>query len=349
MRQDIICCIEYPYIDVYYRDTYYSFYSKKHCDYSRYCFRISFFSDDVNEHNFYDLNLSDKFYGYMVLRPTVRRVVGYTFLSPALFEEREFVCCLCKKDVSVYGRKLSVTGFPFCGQDGEAVSCAEISLMMMMDYFSHKYNKYSQLLPSQIIKILSRYSNERQLPSRGLPSDMISFVLRKIGFGIRTYTRQKEDADYEVYSNDEFKRLLYIYIESGFPIITCTSDHTYLVIGKENKIGEDNVKLVTINDNERPYKLIGYNEEITSFIVPLYEKIYLDAEMIQIDEVIKSLEEGIPGLKIKKEDTKYIYRCFLTTSRSYKEYITQANNKDSREHFVCMAMPRFVWVCEMLP
>lgn len=101
---------------------------------------------------------------------------------------------------------------------------------------------------------------------------MISFVLRKIGFGIRTYTRQKEDADYEVYSNDEFKRLLYIYIESGFPIITCTSDHTYLVIGKENKIGEDNVKLVTINDNERPYKLIGYNEEITSFIVPLYEK-----------------------------------------------------------------------------
>ena len=54
MRQDIICCIEYPYIDVYYRDTYYSFYSKKHCDYSRYCFRISFFSDDVNEHNFYE-------------------------------------------------------------------------------------------------------------------------------------------------------------------------------------------------------------------------------------------------------------------------------------------------------
>ena len=48
MRQDIICCIEYPYIDVYYRDTYYSFYSKKHCAYSRYCFRISFFSGDVN-------------------------------------------------------------------------------------------------------------------------------------------------------------------------------------------------------------------------------------------------------------------------------------------------------------
>ena len=179
MRKDIVCCIEYPYIDIYYRDTYYAFYSKKHNNYSRYCFRISFFSNDVNEQNFYDQDLSNKFYGYMVLRPTVRRVIGYTFFSPTLFNERSFVCCLCKKDVSIYGRKLSVTGFPFCGQDGEAISCAEISLIMMMDYFSYKYNKYRQLLPSQIVKILSKYSNERQLPSRGSPLDMISFVLKK--------------------------------------------------------------------------------------------------------------------------------------------------------------------------
>lgn len=348
MRKDITCCIEYPYIDTYYRDTYYSFYSKKHSNNSRYCFRISFFSSDVNEQNFYELNLSDKFYGYMVLRPTVRRVIGHTFLTPVLFNEHKFVCCLCKKKVSIYGRILSISGFPFCGQDGEAVSCAEISLMMMMDYFSHKYNKYSQLLPSQIIRILSRYSNERQLPSRGLHSEMLSFVLRKLGFGIRTYTRQSEDADYEVYSNEDFKRLLYIYIESGFPIITCTNDHTYLIIGKENKIVEDNVKLVTINDNERPYKFIDYNEDITSFIVPLYEKIYLDAEMIQIEDVIKSLEEGIANLNIKKKRAKYFYRYFLTSSRSYKEYITQSDLKDSREHFVCMAMPRFIWVCEMI-
>lgn len=369
MRKDIICCIEYPYIDTYYRDTYYSFYSRKHANQSRYCFRISFFLHNVNEHNFYDLDLSNKFFGYMVLRPTVRRVIGYTFLSPTLFEKHEFVCCLCRNKVSIYGRKLSITGFPFCGQDGEAVSCAETSLIMIMDYFSHKYNKYSQLLPSQIIRILSRYSNERQLPSRGLPSDMLSFVLRKLGFGIRTYTRQKEEADYEVYSNEEFKRLLYIYIESGFPIIVCTCDHTYLVIGKENKIGEENIKLVSINDNSRPYELIDYNDSITSFIVPLYEKIYMDAETIQIDEVIKSLEEEIRKLekekaipnkekkgttneskefKVNKDNTKYIYRSFLTTSRSYKEYIVQAKVQDSRELFICMAMPRFIWVCEMI-
>lgn len=349
MRKDVICCIEYPYIDTYYRDTYYSYYSKKHCNYSRYCFRISFFSKEVCQENFFDLDLSDKFYGYIVIRPTVQRVIGYTFLNPTLFIDHQFVCCLCRKKVSVYGRKLTITGFPFCGQDGEAVSCTETSLIMMMDYFSYKYSKYSQLLPSQIIKILSRYSNERQLPTRGLASEMISFILRKLGFGIRTYTRRiNDESDYEVYDDEEFKRLLYIYIDSGFPIVTCTNNHTFLLIGKENKIGIENVRLVSINDNERPYKLIEYNQDITSFLVPLYEKIYLDAEMIKIDDVIKSLEEEIPDLKVKKDKTEYIYRSFLTTSRSYKEYITRSNLKNSREHFVCMAMPRFIWVCEMI-
>jgi len=51
LRQDLSCCIEYPYVDMYYRDTYYNYYAKKHKDYNRYCFRISFslFSDAVHK------------------------------------------------------------------------------------------------------------------------------------------------------------------------------------------------------------------------------------------------------------------------------------------------------------
>lgn len=42
-RDDITCCLEYPYVDEFYRDSYYAFYSHKHAEYSRYCFRLSFF------------------------------------------------------------------------------------------------------------------------------------------------------------------------------------------------------------------------------------------------------------------------------------------------------------------
>ena len=51
---DVLCCIEYPYVEEYYRDSYYSFYSRKHKEYNRNCFRISFFKPVVTEENFYD-------------------------------------------------------------------------------------------------------------------------------------------------------------------------------------------------------------------------------------------------------------------------------------------------------
>lgn len=43
MVVNLTVCIEYPYVDEYYRDTYYSFYARKHTGYNRYCFRLSFF------------------------------------------------------------------------------------------------------------------------------------------------------------------------------------------------------------------------------------------------------------------------------------------------------------------
>ena len=39
MPSDLCCCIEYPYIDEVYRDTYYNFYSRKHGNHGRYCFK----------------------------------------------------------------------------------------------------------------------------------------------------------------------------------------------------------------------------------------------------------------------------------------------------------------------
>ena len=65
MRNDLTCCIEYPYVDEYYRDTYYSYYSRKHISYNRYCFRISFFSNRITEDNFFSADMRGAFYGYM--------------------------------------------------------------------------------------------------------------------------------------------------------------------------------------------------------------------------------------------------------------------------------------------
>ena len=48
LHDDIICFIEYPYVDKFYRDSYYTFFSKKHNSYNRNSIRISFFSDKLD-------------------------------------------------------------------------------------------------------------------------------------------------------------------------------------------------------------------------------------------------------------------------------------------------------------
>ena len=348
LRTDLSCCIEYPYVDMYYRDTYYNYYAKKHSDYNRYCFRISFFDRDVTYVNFHTIeNLSEKFYGYIVLRPTKKRATGYSFLSPKAYVDHNFSCCVYKRKASIYGRKLSVFGFPFCGQDGEMITCAETSLMVMVDYFSHKYSKYREILPSDIIQLLSKQKTERQLPSRGLPSELISHILSTLGLGIRIYYRKNDNGD-DAYSEKEFKEWLYAYIESGLPIQISTKEHSFLIIGKENKLGTRNVKLVTIDDNKRPYKLIDFNEEILSFSVPLYEKIYLEVDVIDIKAVQEILEENFQDINTHIGESGYLLRRFITSSRSYKNYISKMSNLVSREHFLCKAMPRFIWVYEII-
>ncbi len=282
VREDIVCCVEYPYVDEFYRDSYYAFYSRKHGEYSRFCFRLSFFSQDIQECNFYAVDMSDKYWGYIVLRPTPKRIVGYTFLSPLIYNKHDYSCCLCERTSSIMGRKLTVSAFPFCGQDGDVGTCSETILVIMMDYFSRRYNRYSRLLPSDITRYLFESNNERDYPSRGLDSSTISQLLHNYGFSVRTYSRNVAECENSdiCYNDEDFNRHLYTYVDSGFPIFACTKEHAFLVIGKENKFPFEGPLLVTMNDNERPYKEKVLNNDIISFIVPLSEKIYLDAEIV---------------------------------------------------------------------
>lgn len=350
-NQNLVCCVEYPYVEPIYRDTYYQYYSKKHNAPCRFCFRISFFSDDVNEDNFYQLStteLSDRYYGYITIRPTTARVIGYSFLSPKVLANHDFVCCLCRRTSSILGRKLTVHGFPFCGQDGEAMSCAETTLTVLMDYFSRKYFKYGQLLPSHILKILASQTYERQLPSKGILSENMAYVLRKVHFGIRNYTLNASHGD-DAYDKEEFKTLLYEYIDSGFPLIVCQDNHTYLAIGRMKKNGSNEVNIVTMNDNSSPYKIVSFEQaKITSFIVPLDERIYLDGENCRPEAIWESLHQDLPEFTIIQDDKQFFMRKYLTSARSYKDFIASLNIPVFRNIISSTSMPRFIWVCEYI-
>lgn len=348
MRTDLTCCMEYPYVEEYYRDSYYSFYSRKHHSCNRNCFRLSFFDSSVNEFNYYEINLSGKYYGYTVFRPTPKRIIGYTFLSPLIYMENDFPICCCKRTVSIMGKILEVTGFPFCGQDGEMNSCAENAIVIMFDYFSRRYNKYSRVLPSQIALHLSDYILNRKQPSIGLDMDTVSSIIGNMGMATRRYIKQDNDESIiQGVSPENFIDILHIYVESGIPIYASTSTHAFLIIGRENKYFDNGAKVVCMNDSERPYSLLESVENIDDFIVPVPENILLNAEHLNFKECIEAISQEFSDIEFLKQDEKFYHRVYLTTSRSYKAYIANSNlSIENKIVVTSIAMPRFVWVCE---
>jgi hypothetical protein len=325
--------------------------------------------------------LSSKYYGFFIIRPLIWHMLGRSLISPKAFKDKEFVCCLIKDRVSLLGIELEVCGFPHTAQDVETHSCAESALWCLYEYYGSKYSQYKPLLPSQIIKPLQNNAEQRILPSRGLTDKELAKCLNSNGFQSLVYTVSE-------YSEDKpFYQLINIYIESGIPLLLFlegeTVGHAVLVIGHEEndliyyrqddpwaKYNSEpwvdvslliHKKLIFIDDNLPPY----YSEKlepgekdskpclkyrgliIHSFIVPLPTHTYLSAE-IAYDWLKKVFDN--PTVGFKKIGRNWITRLMLTSSHSFKKFISERDEKmdaDFKKNFLTIAMPRFVWVCEI--
>ena len=383
MDEGLWVLIEYPYVDKVYRDSYYSYFSSKHNAYSRDCIRLSFFSEKISLEYFrqpaFEPTLKESFRGYLVIRPTFPNIIGRSLLDKRIFTENNFVICNYKGNVSVNGVKLDVCGFPHSSQDGESLSCAETTIWSIMEYFGNRYPDYRPAFPSNILNVLSKFVKQRLLPSNGLTVDQISFALKEFGFG--TYIYSRKDA-----YNEEIENIISYYIESGIPIIAALENdnvaHAIVVIGheidstldfksiKKRKLryGTKKVeyidytdlprKYVVNDDNLPPYTLVdlgypveryGDNSEFTgciieSIVVPLYKKIYLEAVKAK-GLVLAVASDEIFGYKFKKD---FVFRFFLTSSRSLKQHIV---NQDSlsivlKDYLILSKMPKFIWCGE---
>lgn len=216
LKDNIHFLIESPYVDRVYRDGYYKYFSTKRGNYPRDCIRLSLFEGSISPGEFRDSEtiqkLQKRYRGFIVLRPTPPNIIGRSVLSPSALKVNDFLCLTTRFHSSVNGVKFEIDGFPHSSQDGETITCAETSLWAVMEYFGHKYNYYTPVLPSVILESLRPTSSERQIPSRGLHIEQLAYALRGCGFGARIYSRKE-------FSDVEFKRLFSTYVESGLPLI----------------------------------------------------------------------------------------------------------------------------------
>lgn len=341
------------YIDRIHRDSFYSYYSENHIEISRYCKRLLFFIDGIDTSKDDDFKyLEERFLGSMVIRPLKNGFLGRTLITPCCLNidtDYPLFIRLAKYKVNYMGMEFNVEAFPFLTQDGIVTTCAETSILVMMDYYSNKYNDYRFAVPSDISKIAEKTTSSRVVPSLGLNYEVMSKILCNFGFFTTFHHSNKLERMVKM------RNYLYYYVESGMPIcINLSSEgkgHAVVCIGhKEISIrkmlntltshsgtyftstASGCEALIVIDDNIRPYSeyvfttgnknpyimTVKRNDSayqkiwtIDCFIAPLHKRMNMNAARAEqaVLELIKSPEIN---------PCKYFKECTVPSNDEFK-------------------------------
>lgn len=317
--------MESGHIDEAYTDTYYNYFSGLHFPPSKYCKRFSFFKSEVIKPYFVRKNLhkqlQENLIGTMVIRPLKYGFIGRTLLDPAKLagsdSKKGIYIRTARFTQHILGVEFTIDAFPFCSQDFSFMTCAEVTILNLMEYYAMRYHSYRKVLPSDIKNLSQQYQYERVTPSAGLTYLVVSKILSEFGFTPRLYNRESVKIHQLVGDEreNEIKRIMHYYVESGIPVAVnvepekgdLREGHSLLCIGHTGKIDEERaqkyamarmngkhevinsadfyVQYCVIDDHQKPYEIREYGEMstfsdmvISNLAVPLNKKMYLEAK-----------------------------------------------------------------------
>lgn len=299
------------YVDQLYRDEYYTFYSKKHFGLSRNTKRLVLFSgkytnedfivNDEEKHRKIEQNLI----GTIVIKPT--KTIGRVLINPFRLIIPNCYVRTTSFEISVLGNTYFLEAFPLSGQDSEVMTCAEVNIWQIMEYFGCRYRNYKTLLPSEMLELLLNASNSRELPSDGLTVEQESHIFKNNGLSpIIYYKRAQNDngeffETYEQYpSEPTFEEILHFYVESGIPLLLNLKEknniygenHCITCIGHSIKNGKNQMKSV---DFEKHF-LVDKDDSLS------YNEITILKSWTSIDEYVMMEDHSSP-YQVKRLDS----------------------------------------------
>lgn len=275
---------ETHHIDKFFRDTYYLYFSNQHFKVKRYSIRLSLFAGEITLLNLLSETaerLQECFVGSIVINPLLASPIGRTLIHPGyILNEGCFYLRLSTFKLHIYGRELKVRAFPYRMQDQETMRCGEVTILNIMEYFSNTYEDYRTVVPSDIISSELAHSHERVLPSNGMTYPALTKVLADLGFSPRLYNKSILMQNSLSYSDEAaMKRILYCYIESGFPVAVNLvpisnygAGHSIVCIGhadEEDRLWNQAVrkKLIPYRKKMTGHALINSADLVERFVV----------------------------------------------------------------------------------
>ena len=360
--------IEENYIDKDYRSTYYNFYAKKGQRYRADCVRLHFFDQSVTFNDktlalsCSDNQLTDHYFGFMVLRPTGIKTIGRTVLSPDIRSGAARFIIAAHHKVHVLGYTLKVQGFPSMDQHVDISVCAHAACWSILRHYSESYSIYPEFLTYDITTMAHEFDPGGLIPSKGLQMSHAERVFQEAGtFPIHIARAKSGTADLSFY------RQLSAYVESKFPLFAAmhSRGHAVAVVGCEwrtplntaipgMRYAWDEIQsLAVVDDNYLPYLSIPVKggppysaEDFDAFIVALPEKVFYPADAV--DRLAPALFKlgAVVGLPPQE---KTIIRYFITTGASLRRFVRmKASEFDPALLAKIMTLPfaQFVWIVE---
>jgi len=238
-------------------------------------------------------------------------LIGRTLINPRYLKDTingKAYIITSEYKVHIKGREFNITAFPYRMQDNETMTCAEVTIANIIDYYSNKYNEYRTVTTTEILECEQRHGYERSFPSRGMTYPELSRTLAEFGFYPRLYYKPVFSSfRYSNISKEmEIKRLMHYYIESGIPVA--------LNLGPDKESEKEGHSIVCIGHSE---KKKNYLEDSKKFAGKISKSVFLDKDGINLINSADFYENYII-----MDDNQIPYK-----NRSYEKFSIYPNYK----------------------
>jgi len=353
--------IEYPYNDKDFLSTYYCYYSQKFRGFQKKCYRLHIMGE------------SDEYYGYIILRPTVKGTrLGTAYISPVALVDEEAYLMLAGFEAHIMDNKQEIMCFPWMKQEVDISVCAHVAAWTILRYYGTKYHNYADTTMGAVSQKI-KTDMGRKTPSNGLTPVQIADLFQEYGFSpiIRGGMKDK---------NNQFLDEMTAYIESGIPIVGFISpkQHAVSIVGHGkinygllddsdsiSKLKDDETGIIlhsklisslyVMEDNYFAYRKVSkelptsnsdvdYNlYEIKFAVIPLYEKMQL-----VYNEVYERYISLVESHTMDWEEIK-VSRIYMTSANSLKREAGRNNEMcdELKTIILRLNMSKFVWCIDI--
>lgn len=388
----IVILNEDNYMDENYSDLYANYYVHSYRNNSKFSRRILIFKGNqfsINQwFNSSDVEIRDCLLAEIIIPNSSKRNIGIAFIRPELglagiHHAKIITGC---NSVFILGRYIKINAFPYRQLDGGLLSCAEVSLLNILDYYHLNYG-YRKVLPSDILKIKDELSRFGASNEHGMRNIDIRNVFQRENLQTTMYMKSELRKEYSCITPEMLlKRKIYSYIDSGFPCILLVSNsNDYQEIGHSidgigivhaEAIDYDMVEVQSIKGvKENRYNIVNAADidsdlivmddrcfldiisissekkkqkyELQGCIIPTPERVMLKADdAFNIAQRLLSLLSDDEFEKYINGKTLILRTCLARSEDFIYQRINSACTIEEKQIYAQTDVPQYVWICE---